>query len=92
MLDLRAGLTPIGAPIRLPLARPIAVAATATETGDGPPDLAGYLRHLAHEWGRVPLHGLVRHLPFDLLPSSFRDEARLTLDQPAIELPEPEAT
>ncbi|MCB9528137.1 MAG: TerB family tellurite resistance protein [Myxococcales bacterium] len=42
--------------------------------------------------GSILLPLVIRHLPFDLLPSSFRDEARLTLDQPAIELPEPEAT
>lgn len=58
-LDLRAGLKPTSAPTRLPFARPIALAATTTSADDGPPDLASYLRHLARDWGRVLLHGLV---------------------------------
>lgn len=39
--------------------------------------------------GSILLPLLIRHLPFNVLPSSFQDEARLTLDHPAIDLPAP---
>lgn len=39
--------------------------------------------------GSILLPLMIRHLPFNVLPSSFQDEARLTLDHPAVDLPDP---